>query len=77
MILKYLSLLFLAGFTFFSCKSSIDYLDLNKNFQMDPYENPQLSSIERANNIISELSIGEKVMEQARFENLNKNISII
>ena len=62
-ILKNLSLLFFAGFTFFSCKSSIDYLDLNKNSQMDPYENPHLSSIERSNNIISELSISEKVAQ--------------
>ena len=62
-ILKNLSLLFFAWFTFFSCKSSTDYLDLNKNSQMDPYENPHLSSIERSNNIISELSISEKVAQ--------------
>lgn len=38
-----------------------DYIDLNKNGRMDPYENPTLSFAERVDNLISLMTLEEKI----------------
>lgn len=42
-------------------KSHVSYFDLNKNGQLDPYENPNLSPEERADNLLSIMTLDEKI----------------
>ena len=54
-------LLIFTGFSFFGCNQTENFIDLNENSKMDPYENPNISAIERAKDIISHLTIEEKI----------------
>ena len=45
------------------CDSSANFVDLNKNSKMDPYENPNLTPLQRARDIISYLSLSEKISQ--------------
>ena len=47
---------------FYSCKER-EYLDLNNNLKMDIHENHELPSLERAQYIVSQLSIDEKISQ--------------
>ena len=47
---------------FYSCKER-EYLDLNNNLKMDIHENHELSSLERAQYIVSQLSLDEKISQ--------------
>ena len=40
-----------------------DFVDLNKNSKMDIFEDPNVEAIERAKDIISYLSIEEKIAQ--------------
>ena len=46
-----------------SCQSSDTYLDLNNNGKRDLYENPNLDSYTRAESIVAELSVSEKIAQ--------------
>ena len=56
-------LLIFIGFSFFCCNQTKDFIDLNNNLKMDPYEDPNISAIERAKDIISYLTIEEKIAQ--------------
>ena len=47
---------------FYSCKER-EYLDLNNNHKMDIHENHELSPLERAQYIVSKLSLDEKISQ--------------
>ena len=49
--------------SFWSCKESHDFVDLNNNSKMDIYEDPNIEAIERAKDILSYLSIEEKIAQ--------------
>mgnify|MGYP001477752114 FL=1 len=49
--------------SFWSCKESHDFVDLNKNSKMDIFEDPNLEATERAKDILSYLSIEEKIAQ--------------
>ena len=46
-----------------ACDRADDFIDLNKNSKMDRYENPNLTAQERALDIISRLSIKQKIAQ--------------
>ena len=56
-------LLIFTGFSFFGCNQTENFIDLNNNSKMDPYEDPNISAIERAKDIISHLTIEEKIAQ--------------
>ena len=56
-------LLVFTGFYFFGCNQTDHFIDLNNNSKMDPYEDPNISAIERAKDIISHLTIEEKIAQ--------------
>ena len=49
--------------SFWSCKESHDFMDLNKNSKMDIFEDPNIEAEERAKDILSYLSIEEKIAQ--------------
>ena len=49
--------------SFWSCKESHDFVDLNKNSKMDIFEDPNVEATERAKDILSYLSIEEKIAQ--------------
>tara|TARA_B100000900_G_C20424903_1_gene652505 strand:- start:347 stop:553 length:207 start_codon:yes stop_codon:yes gene_type:complete len=49
--------------SFWSCKESYNFVDLNKNSKMDIFEDPSLEAVERAKDILSHLSIEEKIAQ--------------
>ncbi|MDB5110268.1 MAG: hypothetical protein JWR67_1382 [Mucilaginibacter sp.] len=54
--------LFLFGFLLINCHNTNDkFIDLNGNGEMDVYENPELSSKIRAKDLVSRLTLEEKV----------------
>ena len=46
-----------------SCQNSDTYLDLNNNGKKDVYEDPNLDSYARAESIVAELSVVEKISQ--------------
>ena len=50
-------------FYFSSCESEVEFIDLNNNGKLDFYENPQMSASQRAENLISYLTIEEKISQ--------------
>ena len=56
-------LLIFICFSFFGCNQTENFIDLNNNSKMDPYEDPNISAIERAKDIISHLTIEEKIAQ--------------
>ena len=48
---------------FWSCEESYNFVDLNKNSKMDKFEDPSLETVERAKDILSYLSIEEKIAQ--------------
>lgn len=55
------ALLLLLGISPFLVKAQNDYIDLNRNGQMDAYENPRLSVEQRVDNLVSLMTLEEKV----------------
>ena len=49
-----------------SCQNSDTYLDLNNNGKKDVYEDPKLDSYIRAESIVAELSVVEKIAQLVR-----------
>ena len=49
--------------SFWSCKESYNFVDLNKNSKMDIFEDPNLEAAERAKDILSYLSVEEKIAQ--------------
>ena len=45
------------------CKNEVEFIDLNNNGVLDIYENPQLSASMRSENLISYLSVDEKISQ--------------
>ena len=50
-------------FSILGCDRTEHFIDLNNNSKMDPYEDPNISAIERAKDIISYLTIEEKIAQ--------------
>ena len=56
--------LILITFIFFwSCEKSSNFVDLNKNSKMDRFEDPNVESLERAKDILSYLTVEEKIAQ--------------
>ena len=47
----------------FGCEHDKDYVDLNKNSKKDIYENPLIPAIDRAKDLISHLTVEEKIAQ--------------
>ena len=45
------------------CKNEVEFIDLNNNGVLDIYENPQLSASMRSENLISYLTVDEKISQ--------------
>ena len=56
-------LLFIILISFWSCEERSNFVDLNKNSKMDKYEDPNVEAKERAKDILSYLSIEEKIAQ--------------
>ena len=63
MIRHFRLLLIFTCFSFYGCNKTEYFLDLNKNSKMDPYEDPSISAIKRAKDILSHLTIEEKIAQ--------------
>ncbi len=48
---------------FWSCEKSSNFVDFNKNSKMDKFEDPNVKALERAKDILSYLSIEEKIAQ--------------
>ena len=56
-------MLFVISLIVLGCEHDKDYVDLNKNSKKDTYEDPLIPAIDRAKNLISHLTVEEKIAQ--------------
>ena len=56
-------MLFVISLIVLGCEHDKDYVDLNKNSKKDPYEDPLIPAIDRAKDLISHLTVEEKIAQ--------------
>jgi len=54
-------IIFIAALMGANGSAAVDYRDLNRNGEIDPYENPSLTVAERVNDLISRMTLEEKI----------------